>query len=124
MSINPDQLRTRIAASRSDYNLCACWSCNATLTSADVEAERCTNCGATIESSEARPTPCPDCNHDAHEPDKCKHDNCGDSEVSHSDVVSDYDISQVVTFQNFGKGEATVRKTRHVKARKTGERIG
>jgi hypothetical protein len=42
--IDPAQLRTRITAPRSDYNLGTCWSCNAVLTNADLEAGRCTNC--------------------------------------------------------------------------------
>jgi hypothetical protein len=46
------QLRARITAPRSDYNLGMCWSCNAVLTSADLEAGRCTNCELEIDDDE------------------------------------------------------------------------
>jgi len=47
--IDATQLRARIAAPRSDYHLGACWSCDARLTSADLEAGRCTNCEMEID---------------------------------------------------------------------------
>jgi len=45
-------IRERITAPRSDYNLGICWSCNAVLTSADLEAGRCTNCEPEVEDDE------------------------------------------------------------------------
>ena len=56
--IDTVRLHARITAPRSDYNLGARWSCDAVLTSADIEAGRCTNCELEVEDDDSNSSDC------------------------------------------------------------------
>lgn len=60
---------------------------------------------------------CLDCNHPEHEPGKCEHDNCGQSEICHSDAL-DTDRTKVVTYANYQSGGVSTTTVTHVKPRK------
>lgn len=62
---------------------------------------------------------CKDCNHDLHDPGECKFDNCGSSEISHSDATELDDESQVVTLENFNRAEVSVRLIKRIQPRVT-----
>ena len=62
---------------------------------------------------------CGSCQHDEHEPGRCKNDNCGEGEISHSDAMRT-DYTRVVTWADFRRGHVSTTNVVHIKPRRTG----
>jgi hypothetical protein len=65
---------------------------------------------------------CPTCKHEEHKPGCCRNDNCGASEISHSDAIGKHDRTRVVTQQNFTTGTVSVVEITRIRSRNLGDR--